>query len=563
MATGTLALALLLLTPGQAPADDVVPMNSRNFKIPIQTAVAERAKIKELILFSSTDKGKTWQQAAVSAPDKDAFVFYAPTDGLYWFNLVVVDEKGQRKPADLYNTVPRQKILVDTLKPNLRIVSAERHGEELQVKWEIQEDHPDLSTLKLEYRTPDAPTWMWYRAPAAATMSGQAQFRFASSGPVVVRMQVMDQAGNIGSDQKEIPANPAAPSPPPERVVAVNAPSNQSGNLGVNPSPILQAPPPSPSPAPVPPAPTLPSTSVAYSPPPMPQAPLLPSGATNTERMPPAQMASNFNEVRAPAEQAWVPASNSTYQQAYNPVADFNNRYTTPISYVPAPTSMSTQPWGGGGPLPPLQITNSTQVTLHYRVDKVGPSGVGSVELYLTQDDGQTWQRFAEDPHLTPPMTMTVNLPGEGVYGLRLVVGSRAGLGRRPPRSGEPPQMRVEVDTTAPLTKLLYPQADPHRRDVLIIGWSASDRNLAANPVTLEWAEGPDGPWQTIANELTNSGRYTWQLPQSLPYRVYLRAKVRDTAGNVGIDETPAAILVDLHEPEGQITGIEANARHP
>jgi len=562
MATGTLALALLLFTPGQVPAEDVVPMNSRNFKIPIQIAAADRSKIKELILFSSSDNGKTWQQSAVSAPDKDAFLFYAPTDGLYWFNLCVVDEKGHRKPADLYNTPPRQKILVDTLKPNLRIVSAERRGEELQVKWEIQEDHPDLSTLKLEYRTPDAPTWMWYRAPAAATMSGQAQFRFASSGPVVVRMQVMDQAGNIGSDQKEIPASVAAPSPPPEAIVAASAPGNQTTSLAVNPSPPVQAPAPSLPPAPAPPAPSLPNTSsVAYSPPPMPSTPLLPPAAASTERMPPAHMASTFNEVRAPAEQSWVPASSSNYQQTYNPIADVNNRYTTPISYMPAPTSMSMQPWGGGGPLPPLQITHSAQVTLHYKVDKVGPSGVGSVELYLTQDDGQTWQRFAEDPDCTPPMT--VNLPGEGVYGLRLVVGSKAGLGRRPPRSGEPPQMRVEVDTTAPITKILYPQADPHRRDALIIGWSASDRNLAANPVTLEWAEGPDRPWQTIASELTNSGRYTWQLPQGLPYRVYLRVKVRDTAGNVGIDETPAPILVDLHEPEGQITGIEANDRHP
>ena len=35
-----------------------------------------------------------------------------------------------------------------------------------------------------------------------------------------------------------------------------------------------------------------------------------------------------------------------------------------------------------------LEITNSTQILLNYEVFRVGPSGLGSVELYLTQDEG-------------------------------------------------------------------------------------------------------------------------------------------------------------------------------
>src|SRR5205807_7222696 len=48
--------------------------------------------------------------------------------------------------------------------------------------------------------------------------------------------------------------------------------------------------------------------------------------------------------------------------------------------------------------LPPLKLVNSKEVVLEYQLDKVGPSGVGSVELWLTDNDGQSWQRFAEDP---------------------------------------------------------------------------------------------------------------------------------------------------------------------
>ena len=214
-----------------------------------------------------------------------------------------------------------------------------------------------------------------------------------------------------------------------------------------------------------------------------------------------------------------------------------------------------------GGPAAPLQLTNSPQVTLDYEVTKVGPSGLGRVALYLTKDDGRTWELLGEDPDLKPPIT--ANLPGEGVYGLRLVVTSRAGLGGKPPQSGDVPQMRVEVDLTPPATKLFYPQPDSSRRDALVMTWSASDRNLAPNPITLQWAERPDGMWNTIAADLANTGRYTWQLTANMPYRVYIRVTARDTAGNVGVDESPEPVLIDLHEPEGQLLGISGAIRRP
>ena len=73
MGTGTLTLALLALSTSAVPGD-VVPMNSRNFQIPIHIAEGQRSKIKELLLFASSDEGVTWNQVSAAAPDKDAFV---------------------------------------------------------------------------------------------------------------------------------------------------------------------------------------------------------------------------------------------------------------------------------------------------------------------------------------------------------------------------------------------------------------------------------------------------------------------------------------------------------
>jgi hypothetical protein len=48
-----------------------------------------------------------------------------------------------------------------------------------------------------------------------------------------------------------------------------------------------------------------------------------------------------------------------------------------------------------------------------------------------------------------------------------------------------------------------------------------------------------------------------------MPYRVYLRVTARDLAGNVGVDESPEPVLIDLHEPEGQLLGISGSVRRP
>ena len=94
-----------------------------------------------------------------------------------------------------------------------------------------------------------------------------------------------------------------------------------------------------------------------------------------------------------------------------------------------------------------------------------------------------------------------------------------------------------------------------------MISWTATDRNLSANPITLQWAQKLGSSWETIGADLPNSGRYTWQLPATLPYRVYLRLIARDTAGNTCVAETPEPVLVDLNEPEAKIVGVAGSRR--
>src|ERR1700738_2188906 len=126
MATGTLTLALLLFSAGADPTD-VMPMKSLRFQFPILPIPPDQqAKISELILYYSSDQGVTWQQGAIAAPNDKQFVFAAPADGLYWFNICVKDKTGAQDPKDISKSAPRGKVLVDTVPPNVRILAADR-----------------------------------------------------------------------------------------------------------------------------------------------------------------------------------------------------------------------------------------------------------------------------------------------------------------------------------------------------------------------------------------------------------------------------------------------------
>src|SRR5262249_26991717 len=110
MVLTSLMLACALLAAGPAQSSDVVPINKRNFKIPILIDPSKRPQIKLLKLYVSSDQGKNWAEAAAKTPDQTEFVYYAPADGVYWFTVAVVDQKDRQQPPDPWKVAPNQKI---------------------------------------------------------------------------------------------------------------------------------------------------------------------------------------------------------------------------------------------------------------------------------------------------------------------------------------------------------------------------------------------------------------------------------------------------------------------
>src|SRR5262249_14158380 len=123
------------------------------------------------------------------------------------------------------------------------------------------------------------------------------------------------------------------------------------------------------------------------------------------------------------------------------------------------------------------QMLNSTHASLSYSIEEQGPSGVGKVEVWMTRDEGQTWQRLCEDPGHHSPVQF--DLPGEGIVGISVVVSNGRGVGGTPPAKGETPQAWVEVDTTKPQAQLKTTLLESGAGlSTVQIDWLASDKNL-------------------------------------------------------------------------------------
>jgi hypothetical protein len=231
-----------------------------------------------------------------------------------------------------------------------------------------------------------------------------------------------------------------------------------------------------------------------------------------------------------------------------------------------------------------LKIVNKREVRLDFEVAKVGPSGLGGADVYVTLNEGANWKKLDNEVPLNMPPgselhgsgpvrgSVSVQLPQEKViYGFIVAVKSKAGLARPKPKDGEPPQVRVELDASAPQAQLFGPIPDPSQPNALILSWSAVDRNLSGEAITLEWAERKEGPWNMIADKLPNTsatgtlppqvtGSYVWQLPERIPSRVYLKLTARDTAGNIAEAKADKPVLIDLSVPETRSVVVSPSA---
>jgi hypothetical protein len=499
-------LAWGLVAPHGASAAEAPTIYNKNrsFRIPFHVEEADRPRLREVQLWVSEDSGFTWNNVGRTTPDR-SFTFRAQRDGEYWFAARTIDTKGRLFPPADEKTGAAMKVIVDTVPPSVQLEPIGRRGSMAGVRWEVRDEHLDLSSFALEYQVEGMTNWRQVPLRRLGRI-GQQTWDAGSADRIKVRASVADKAGNV--QQAEITLQDGTPANP----------DLASGND----PPEYTAPPP--------------ITPIS-------------SGANfaGTDEPPRASEPDPFAASGNNPQPASTPDAADPFAAASAPLQESANRSAPP---------------GGGKTL----LVGSPRFALQYAVEDAGPNGPALVELWVTRDGGRTWSRLAEDTDRASPYPVDLSsLGGDGTYGLTLVARSASGLGDQPPAPGDPPQMWVEVDSTAPQVQLDPPRVGTGiNAGKVAITWRATDAHLAPRPMIISYrADQPGAAWQPITDRIDNTGRFIWTVPPTAPPRFHIRIDAIDTLGNRGSAETTDSgpVIVDRTRPRGRIIGLDPSAR--
>ncbi len=522
-----IVLALGTFVSAQGTGQEKIYSRQKAFRIPFQIPdPAEQKQLQEVQLYVARNGGK-WEKYTSAPPDvppeKRNFTFRTDQDGEYWFSVRTLDKKGVMNPAEDANMAVGLRVVVDSEVPRIDLKALSRSGREVGVEWEVQDRNITLDSLKMEYRVEGEESWQ--AVPGIVPkFVGQAVWTPEAPGRVTLRCQVQDRAQNLGIHSLEL-----EPGTNTGRAFGNQTPdsfgsqggfktrdsgTNSSTGTGMKPFnkeadiPLGQ--------------PTGPSRS----------------GQNSNRRTPNTNSSfepmQTSEEVQGPTQQNQTKPTNQS---------NFGSRTAQAQSQKPSNR----------------QVLNDSELSLDYQIEDEGPSGVSVIELWTTTDLGRTWKKFGEDSDRQSPFT--VNLTGEGVYGLTLVARSGVGLGDRPPVAGDQPQMWVEIDKTSPQIELDTPEIGrgPQAGSV-IITWRAGDENLGERCASLYYAEGKSD-WKPIATGIENTGRYIWKMTNQTPYRFRIAIEITDTAGNREMAESPE-VTIDLSKPKPKVIGITPKERN-
>lgn len=197
----------------------------------------------------------------------------------------------------------------------------------------------------------------------------------------------------------------------------------------------------------------------------------------------------------------------------------------------------------------------SQTFSLDYSVEALGGNALSEVELWGSEDNGRTWEKWGSDPDRVSPFDVKVG--NDGLFGFRMVLVGTGGTVLGHPKPGEDADAWIRVDTEAPacrITRAIYGVGS--EAGMLVIDYTCTDADLADESLSLSWSSTPDGPWTVAASNMKNTGLYLWKAEAALPSRVYLKLEAVDKSGNVGVHRLELPIDTKGLSPRGRIQGI-------
>ena len=194
----------------------------------------------------------------------------------------------------------------------------------------------------------------------------------------------------------------------------------------------------------------------------------------------------------------------------------------------------------GGTPTfaPPTNVkihqANQSKFKLNYSLNNTAGS-VTEVQLWATEDGGQTWAQWGVDTDKQSPLE--VELQRDGIYGFKTVVMTAKGSANTQPLPGSNADLWLQVDTIQPVLK---PGTISHSNEAgipeILIRWEAKDENFGTRPIRLHYQTATDNAWHEISLAVPNTGIYRWNLDPSSQTQLRIKLEAFDKAGNISTE---------------------------
>lgn len=503
-------------TPPAAAPSPAAPqrnyLNKRTIQLPIHINESARSSIQEIQLYIKESPTSPWVQREKVQPTQKAFTFEAPKDGEFWFTMVTVDKQGKSYPADVRNEPPGLAVIIDTQAPVVEMTNLGTVPEGQVVQVDVGDANLDNAKVRFSYQAGDKGFRTLEPVPGRNNL-----FCIPSQAVYTGLVQVIaeDMAGNQTTRQEHLNHMKA----PQQQANATQPASGNTQPGQLNPDPKNPAPNPLPS-------------NVVNS------APAIDGGQTHqVQKITPAPEQPNMrpNGSDGPHwndEKANGPAKTGAADRPREGSGEL----------------VQTSSKGSGPSLQPTalkkaQLVNNPKVSLHYQIENAAPNGVSRVDVWLSRDQGQTWQKHAEVNGNKSPIE--VQMPGDGTFGLILAPAAASGLVTPPSAADQADAVWLEVDATKPDLQIKDIQTSHDKGQAAVqVRWTAHDKNLADAPVDLLYAATPRGPWILIAKGLPAEGQYRWTPPAGIGTQTHLQLVAHDSAGNSAVCGTVEPVTI-------------------
>jgi hypothetical protein len=176
---------------------------SRKFSLDYEVEAAGRAGVEEVELWGTADRGQTWKRWGADPDRQTPFDIETNNDGIYGFCIVVVAKNGLATPRPIAESSPDIYVVVDTIKPTVRITGA-NYGEadqtgSLLVRFTC--DDANVATRPITLSFSNTQQGPWTTIAAGLENSGGYAWPADPQLPrqIYLRIDATDLAGNTGS----------------------------------------------------------------------------------------------------------------------------------------------------------------------------------------------------------------------------------------------------------------------------------------------------------------------------------------------------------------------------